>query len=444
MSDNPHHLVGRRARLRLVAALSLLATCLTVGAAPHATADPAPARTIAAGTGTITYVLKGNVFVAHQDGSSPRQVTTDGTAANPWYSPTQSDDGHIVAGHGDLIHRMDQWGTVLTTIDPPDLRSGGNQTLGGRPAHLAVSPNGATVAYTYVKNYCSFPNNVCRDWPVTGFTSSTALTPPDKLGTTYGDTPSWVTSTRLVLDQRGPFDNIYLYDVGRGTVGSYWFGDESLQPTAYTSITDVELSRGTSYATGVEGTLDQARVVFLDFGDLGDYRAGLPTSPGGENGLCATTAVNGITSPTWSVDGATVAWQQPQGVEMVAMGGAPCQAEPQVVIPGASAPSFSPAGLQTTRPQPVVKSFDVKSKPTVVGAARVGKKLKAAAAKLVPAPTKTRFQWLRDKKPIKHATKATYKVTKKDRRHKISVRTTAIRSGFKTLVTVSRAVPVKR
>jgi hypothetical protein len=55
-----------------------------------------------------------------------------------------------------------------------------------------------------------------------------------------------------------------------------------------------------------------------------------------------------------------------------------------------------------------------------------------------------RFQWIRDKKAIKGATKAAYQVTKKDRRHRLSVRVTAIRKGYKTTVVVSPRVLVRR
>jgi len=180
--------------------------------------------------------------------------------------------------------------------------------------------------------------------------------------------------------------------------------------------------------------------------ELGDFRAGAPVSPGPENGKCRTTPVAGITSPTWSADGATAAWQEPTGIWMGAMGAAPCQAEPANVIPGGSSPAFSVAPMLTDQPHydPVVKTFDVKSKTKVVGKAKVGKKLKAKAAKLVPAASKVRYQWLRGKKAIKGATKATYQVTKKDRKHQLRVRTTSIRPGYKTVVTVSKAVRVKR
>jgi TolB-like protein len=43
-----------------------------------------------------------------------------------------------------------------------------------------------------------------------------------------------------------------------------------------------------------------------------------------------------------------------------------------------------------------------------------------------------RYQWLRDNKKINHATKATYRLTGKDRHHRIRVRITGRRPGFVT------------
>ena len=46
---------------------------------------------------SMVYVKDGNVWLANADGSSPYQVTLDGTAANPYESSSEADDGTIVA-----------------------------------------------------------------------------------------------------------------------------------------------------------------------------------------------------------------------------------------------------------------------------------------------------------------------------------------------------------
>lgn len=75
-------------------------------------------------------------------------------------------------------------------------------------------------------------------------------------------------------------------------------------------------------------------------------------------------------------------------------------------------------------------TFTKSKSPKVKGTMRVGKKLTAYAGSWSPKPSAVSYQWLRDGKKIKHATKAGYRLTKKDRGHKISVRVTVKRSYY--------------
>jgi hypothetical protein len=47
----------------------------------------------AASADSIVFVKDGNVWVASPDGSGQRQLTRDGTAGQPYRSPSQADDG---------------------------------------------------------------------------------------------------------------------------------------------------------------------------------------------------------------------------------------------------------------------------------------------------------------------------------------------------------------
>ena len=110
------------------------------------------------------------------------------------------------------------------------------------------------------------------------------------------------------------------------------------------------------------------------------------------------------------------------------------------------------AALQTTRPvypadpdpSSPDKTFAVKAKPKVTGVAKVGKQLRAVTSVFTPRPTSIRYQWLRGNKVIKGATKAAYKVTRKDRGRQLRVRVTAARKGYATKVVTSKPVRVKR
>jgi subtilisin family serine protease len=71
------------------------------------------------------------------------------------------------------------------------------------------------------------------------------------------------------------------------------------------------------------------------------------------------------------------------------------------------------------------------TKPKIAGKNKVGKTLTATAA-FTPsyAPATRYYQWYRNGKKISHATKATYKLTKKDRGKKISVRVKLTAVGY--------------
>ncbi|MCY1314491.1 hypothetical protein D9M70_651460 [compost metagenome] len=82
--------------------------------------------------------------------------------------------------------------------------------------------------------------------------------------------------------------------------------------------------------------------------------------------------------------------------------------------------------------------------PRITGKARVGKRLRAVAPVLTPAAAVLRYQWLRDDRPIPRATGTSYRVAKKDRGHRLRVRVTGTRAGFRTKVVLSAAVRVRR
>ncbi len=87
--------------------------------------------------------------------------------------------------------------------------------------------------------------------------------------------------------------------------------------------------------------------------------------------------------------------------------------------------------------------FTKKSSPRISGTKRVGKKLKATAGSWTPWPPKVSYQWLRNGKTIKSATKNTYKLTRADHNRKISVRVTVRRTAYANASAVSTSYPVR-
>src|SRR5687768_12588065 len=103
---------------------------------------------------SIVYIKDHNVWVASPDGSKQHQVTSDGAADWRYSSPSQADDGTIVAAKGTDIVRMKQNGEVLSSFDPPATTDSAGQHIDGVPLGVKVSPDGSKIAYSYVHSNC--------------------------------------------------------------------------------------------------------------------------------------------------------------------------------------------------------------------------------------------------------------------------------------------------
>ncbi|WP_161605274.1 PD40 domain-containing protein [Pimelobacter simplex] len=419
----------RRRAAGLIAALGLTASALalTPGAVPAAHAAPT-------GGGSIVYIKDYNVWITDGDGSVHRQVTRGGTAAAPWRSPSQSDAGVVVAHRAGAIYRMNQRGEVFNAFYPPALFDAIGTTLSGRDlTETAISPDGSKIAYTYYKYSLSK-----KRW-ATGFTASDRATDPTKYDIAFFDKPSWVTNSRVVLSHWYR-NKAHLFDLGGRDIP--WFNESYYTPNAK-ELTDLEVSRDGEWTVGVRGDVgDQSVVVIHNDGDVRTSAA--PWTPvfGVTNPCNIGLADGNLTSPTIAPDGSVLAWAEPAGV--FRSSGMTCDPGTRVdimVAPGGSSPSWSRAAVGQT---PSVRHFVAKKRPKVLGPARARKTLRVYAGAWSPAPASVSYQWLRDGKRIAGATKAAYKVRKKDRRHRIAVSVTVRRTGYYVPATVtSTAVRVR-
>jgi hypothetical protein len=423
-------------RLRL---LTLTALALVVSVLGLPGAGPSPAGAAPSTAGTIVYLKGYDIYVARPDGSGERRLTTDGTAANPWRTPSGADDGTVVAARGPLVVRMDQWGTELNSFDPPDLWDSAAETIGGQIDHVVVSPDGSKVAYTYEHHTCPRYGGPCRLRWTTAISASSGLTDARQSGFAYYPDPSWVTGSRLVLG--GDTDDLNMFDPGVSQ--NAWFYDAQVNVTDPHNLFEPTISRdGTMMATVRGVGAEQHMATWQLSGDIlhGPIGAGRPE-------IWPTLACKWyqarFSSPTFSPDSASLAWAEGDGVWM-AQDPMDCDTDPSLVIPGASSPHWTAAPLQSVRP---TYSFAKGADPAIQakkGKVKVGKKLHATAGSWSPAPTAVRYQWLRNGKPIKKATGPTYKVKKKDRNRKLSVRVTVSRGWYADAVAVSKKVKVKR
>src|SRR3954451_22920456 len=78
------------------------------------------AAVVPAQADTLVFVKDNNVWLSNPDGSGQYQVTLDGSADNPYLSPSQADDGTIVAArakpNGGPLYRLRQNGDLVNMI----------------------------------------------------------------------------------------------------------------------------------------------------------------------------------------------------------------------------------------------------------------------------------------------------------------------------------------
>lgn len=306
------------------------------------------AGTASADSGSIVYIKGYDVWLANPDGSGAVQVTRDGDYEHPWLSPSQADDGTIAASHGNYIVRMEQNGQVLNRMDPKPLYNSVSHPVDGVPVDVAISPDGKLIAYTFVSYEC--PIGVeCGARAATGYTAADHLTPADRYGSTYFSNPSWVGNNRTI--QSGGYGSqINFHDLGQGDP-VHWF-DDSDYASPSTDLDDGELSTDGSRFAAIRGYGDSAHIIWYSV--TGNARTGTP--PAYPEAMCVTGELKGIAGPSFSPDGHSLAWAEPDGIWTkpdLDTCGSP---QPALTIPGGSEPDWGPAAVD---PGPLLK-FAVK------------------------------------------------------------------------------------
>lgn len=318
----------------------VLLACATTAAA--ALAAPAAAQADA-----IAFIQDHNVWLASPDGAVRHQVTLDGTADAPYRSPSQADDGTLVAVRlRNEIVRLRQSGEVLNRISPPPAATS-NGGVADAVATAAISPDGATIAYALSSYTCPVAST-CGARTVTGYTAADRLTDrAERSGAIHYGAPSWVTNGRtLVFGGYGAQVNVH--DLGPGTVQRHWYDDQELLADPAASGEDQgdgELTRQGDKLAVVRSYGANARIHVLR--TSGDPRT--DADPANPVGVCESAPVEGTNGPTWSPDGSALAWADPRGITIargIPADSAGCAAVSETVaFPGASEPDWGPAAI---------------------------------------------------------------------------------------------------
>ena len=314
-----------------VATAAVLASC--VAASPASAAD-SDANAAAKKLGSIVYIASNNVWIARGDGGGQRQVTHDGTTGDPYWSPTEADDGTIAAARGSLIVRMSHTGQVLNTIDPPALKNSAGESMDGPPSEVAISPDGKTIAWSYVRPSCP-PGAECTYRYATGYTSSTKLTTAGV--STFFHDPSWIGNGRTLLT--GGFGvQVELQDIN--AAARHWF-DDSDYAFPDTDLADGELSPNGKWLAEVRGYDKTATIIWYSVN--GDAGRGAP--PAVPDPACVTGQEAGKNSPTWSPDSTALAWGTPSGIWIKFNVGNCSSPNAVLAIKGGASPDWSKAAL---------------------------------------------------------------------------------------------------
>jgi hypothetical protein len=152
----------------MLAIISAMALVLALAASAHAS--------------SIVYIHAGNVWLANPDGSGQYQVTLDGSAAEPYSSPSQAQDGTIEAVRGQKLYRMTQNGTLLNA---PFATS----AVGSPPLDPQISPDGTKTSFWSTATFLD-----CAPWLCDLYSA-------DSYQVTYSD--HWVDPATFVLDVYG-------------------------------------------------------------------------------------------------------------------------------------------------------------------------------------------------------------------------------------------------
>jgi len=429
----------------LVTSLGLAFTGLVATGATLAPASASPA-TPAAAPGTLVFIKNHDVWMAKGDGSGQVRITKDGTAADKYSQPSMPRAGVIAAIKGkSQIVQVRTDGAVLSSWDSKTLVPVGT-AIDQRTTSVDFSPDGAKAAYGQYAFLGLGSSEVG-----TRFSAASQLTTAAPQQLDFSDA-KWITNSRVLLRNKG---GLHLYDVG-ATGPQEWFQEKPYfhEPGddyyINEDLFDPELSADGTRLVTMRGPNYDPTLLF--FSVAGNARTSVPAPPTLTCQLESTDGYNpdnptisAFSDPTIAPNSRTVAWEDARGIYVKDNIAVCSRADVRLLIAGGSDPSWSAVAYKapTPAPKPVApKTFKSTKAPAISGTAKVGKTLKVTKGTWSPAPTKTTYQWKRNGKAIKGATKATYKVKKADAGTKITATVTVTRTSYTKASKTSKAKAV--
>ncbi len=199
---------------------------------------------------------------------------------------------------------------------------------------VALSPNGKTIAWIYVRYSCPIGAD-CLTRFATGYTAAGHRTQAGR--PTFYRAPSWVTNRRT-LQTGGYRSQVMLQDLHAGA--KHWF-DDSGYAFPSTDLADGELSRNGRWLAEIRGYKATSTIIWYRV--TGNARTGEP--PAVPTYTCYTNGEAEHASPTRSPDSTALAWTGKTGLWIKRNAASCSTSAPKLVITGGSSPDWSPAAL---------------------------------------------------------------------------------------------------
>jgi hypothetical protein len=297
---------------------------------------------------SIVYVKRGDVWLADSDGNGQRPLTRNGTPRNAYRSPSQSNDGTIVALKGRrTLHVFNRSGRRLRR--PRSITGGPVPPFDPLALDVRISPNGRLIAFTIVlvrRNQDPDPNEPGGEdlgtsvW-VTQLGNAKLIN-----NERTPQSPSWIGNRRFLVFTPYIFHTTDVWSVTVGGGNQAWFQDreevDPLDPSDGAPLNNGELTRAGDKLALIRGPNTPA------VGDPTSIRVyavqGFSSRPVERCDLRVANRVR-YEPPTWAPNGRALAWSDRNGIwsTPIANGAGNCGADPRLLIRGAGQPDWGPA-----------------------------------------------------------------------------------------------------
>ncbi|HMW45114.1 MAG TPA: hypothetical protein PKD47_04440, partial [Solirubrobacterales bacterium] len=285
----------------------------------------------------------GNVYRTSPDGTITEQVTTDATAETRYVTPTQKNDGTIVAikrvsSNAFAYFLNPENGQVKDTWLLPKTGAGSFAPFNGG----AISPDGGMFVYDW--HYFDCWTNPCTLNQKVSFISGPGTTNPCLVNChTYYIRPRWIPGTPYAGFVDTDFRRIWVQKAGSAEPNA-WLGFNDPNAGDMHSF-DVSSNGLTVLEVSPEGS-EAAEFSFWNTG--GTPPAGTPSH------RCSITAIAQTPAyPRFSPDGSMITWQDRGSIYVAPVpsttGGGSCNLNPVKVGEGME-PSFGLATLKRDEP----------------------------------------------------------------------------------------------